>query len=74
MRSTDDKTLSDAEKAEAEALAEKIRGKAKDALAGLDREMRIMKWPAEFRAVLWGVVGHMALLRGAAAAAEGEQK
>lgn len=47
----------------AEVLAEKIAKKAKDALADLDREMDIMKWPPEFRAILWGAVAHEAALR-----------
>ena len=47
----------------AEALAAKIAEKASDTLARLDREMDIMKWPAEFRAIMWGAVAHAATLR-----------
>lgn len=52
----------------AEALAAKIERKANDTLAALDREMDIMKWPPEFRAIMWGAVAHAAALR------EGESK
>lgn len=45
------------------ALAEKIAKKAADTLAPLQREMDIMKWPPEFRAILWEAVSqHAALL------------
>lgn len=39
-----------------QALAEKIVAKASDALGALDREMRIMKWPNEFRVIMWEAV------------------
>lgn len=45
----------------AQALAEKITSKAEDALSGIDQE--IMKWPAEFRAIMWGAVVEVASLR-----------
>ena len=47
----------------AEALAQKIARKAADTLASLDREMAIMKWPAEFRAIMWNAVAHDASIR-----------
>ncbi len=50
--------MSHAEKAEA--LAGKITDKAADALSALDREMAIMKWPAEFRAIMWDAVAELA--------------
>lgn len=53
--------MSDIKKAEA--LAEKIASKAEDALAGLEREMAIMKWPPDFRAIMWGAVARAASLR-----------
>lgn len=34
----------------------KIRRKVDDLLTPLGREMRIMKWPAEYRAILWEAV------------------
>ena len=40
----------------AQALAEKITQKAHDAFAGVEREMMIMKWPAEFRAIMWHAI------------------
>jgi hypothetical protein len=40
----------------AQALAEKITQKAHDAVAGVEREMAIMKWPAEFRAIMWHAI------------------
>jgi hypothetical protein len=46
--------------AKALALAEKIAAKAEEALAGLDREMAIMKWPPEFRKIMWDAVAHLA--------------
>jgi hypothetical protein len=49
----------------AEAIAEKIAKKAEDTLAGLEREMDIMKWPQEFRAIMWNAVAHAASLRAA---------
>lgn len=48
-------------------LADKITDKADDALSQLEREMIIMKWPADFRALMWRVVAEMA--RGRAEAA-----
>lgn len=53
--------MSDIKKAEA--VAEKIAKKAEDTLAALEREMDIMKWPPEFRAIMWGAVAHAATLR-----------
>ncbi len=47
----------------AQALAEKITSKAEGALDGLEREMAIMKWPAEFRAIMWGAVAEIASRR-----------
>jgi hypothetical protein len=44
----------------ADDLAEKLTGKAQDALAGIEREMIIMKWPAEFQAIMWDVVATVA--------------
>jgi len=45
------------------ALATKISAKAEDALARLDHEMTIMKWPAEFRAIMWETVADIASRR-----------
>ncbi len=55
------------DKAKAQALANKITSKAEDALSGLDREMAIMKWPAEFRAIMWEAVVELAARRAAGA-------
>lgn len=44
-------------------LAEKITQKAADALDTLEREMIIMKWPAEFRAIMWSAVAQTATIR-----------
>ena len=38
------------------AMVEKISRKVDDALAPLQREMQIMKWPAEYRAIMWEAV------------------
>lgn len=51
--------------AKATGLAEKITDKAQGALADLDREMAIMKWPAEFRAIMWEAVADLAARRAA---------
>lgn len=53
--------------AKAKALAEKIEKKASDALDSLEREMAIMKWPAEFRAIMWSAVAEIATRRAEAA-------
>lgn len=47
----------------ANAVAEKVTKKAEDTLDGLEREMIIMKWPAEFRAIMWGAVAAIASQR-----------
>lgn len=47
------------------ALADKITTKAEDTLSSLDREMAIMKWPAEFRAIMWETVAAVASQRAA---------
>lgn len=47
----------------ANALAEKIAAKASAALDGLEREMLIMKWPAEFKAIMWDAVAATATSR-----------
>lgn len=49
------------------ALATKISAKAEDTLARLDHEMTIMKWPAEFRAIMWEAVVDAARIRAEAA-------
>lgn len=47
----------------ATALAGKITGKAEDALAALEREMTIMQWAPEFRAIMWSAVAEVASRR-----------
>lgn len=47
----------------AQALAGKIATKAEDALGSLEREMAIMKWPPEFRAIMWDAVAETAARR-----------
>lgn len=44
-------------------VANKIAAKAEGALHGLDREMIVMKWPAEFRVILWEAVAAIAMQR-----------
>lgn len=44
-------------------LADKIVAKAEESLASIEREMIIMKWPAEFRAIMWGTVADIASKR-----------
>lgn len=56
----------------AQALAEKIMSKAEDVLAGIEREMVIMKWPSEFRAIMWVAIAKVAFRREDAARREPE--
>jgi hypothetical protein len=41
-------------------IAHQITTKAEEAVAGLDREMALRKWPAEFRAIMWDAVALVA--------------
>lgn len=45
------------------ALATKISAKAEETLAGVEREMTIMKWPDEFRAIMWEAIANTAAIR-----------
>ncbi len=58
----------------AQALADKITAKAADALSGLDREMTIMKWPAEYRRIMWEAVAHEAANRACEAREQAGEK
>ncbi len=49
------------------ALADHITAKAEEAVADLDREMALRKWPAEFRAIMWDAVAIVASSRAASA-------
>jgi len=49
------------------AVAGKIVVKAEGALAGLEREMVVMNWPGEFRAILWETIADIATRRALAA-------
>jgi hypothetical protein len=49
--------------AKAKALAAKIEEKAAEALSLLDRQMSVMQWPAEFRAIMWQAVAEVATRR-----------
>lgn len=51
-------------------LAEKITAKAEEAVACVGMEMNIMKWPAEFRAIMWDAVAIVANSRAAEARGE----
>lgn len=46
--------------AKAIALAEKITKKAEEALDRTALEMTLMKWPAEFRAIMYGAIADLA--------------
>lgn len=50
-----------------EQLAERIAKKAAGTLDSLELEMTIMKWPSDFRAIMWGAVAHEAAIREKAA-------
>jgi hypothetical protein len=45
------------------ALATKISAKAEETLAGIEREMHIMKWPNEYRAIMWEAISDAAKAR-----------
>jgi hypothetical protein len=45
-----------------DSVAEKMMLKAVTALSGLEREMEVMKWPPEFRAIMWRTIAHLATL------------
>ena len=56
--------------ADPQAVAEKIAAKAAATLNPLEQEMNLMRWPNEFRTIMWqAVADHAALL-----AAETAQK
>lgn len=44
-------------------LADKITAKAEETLARLEHEMTFMKWPAEFRGIMWEAVAIVATQR-----------
>lgn len=44
-------------------VAERVSARATEALGELDREMKLMKWPAEFRAIMWEAVADLASRR-----------
>lgn len=52
--------------AKAKALATKIQKRADESLAPIAREMLVMQWPAEYRAIMWQAVAEEALRRAAA--------
>lgn len=54
--------------AKAKALAEKIQKRADEALRPLAREMLVMQWPAEYRAIMWQAVAEEAMRRSVAEA------
>lgn len=49
------------------ALATKISAKAEETLSRTQTEMDIMKWPAEFRAIMWEAIADAARIRAEAA-------
>lgn len=44
----------------AEALSEKIVSKAEETLQALKIEMALMKWPPEFRKIMWETIADLA--------------
>lgn len=44
-------------------LADKITAKAEEAVADLELEMTLRKWPADFRAIMWDAVALVAQSR-----------
>lgn len=51
----------------AQAVADKVMKKAGDALDNLEWEMTIMRWPPEFRVIMWSAVAEIANQRAQAA-------
>lgn len=51
---------------QAKALADKIEKKARDLIAPLETEMRIMGWRPEFQEIMWTAVAQEAMARAAA--------
>ncbi len=49
------------------ALATKISAKAEETLSRTQVEMDIMKWPNEFRAIMWEAIADAARIRAEAA-------
>jgi hypothetical protein len=45
------------------ALASTISTKAEETLANVEREMMLMKWPDEFRAIMWEAIADTAAIR-----------
>jgi hypothetical protein len=45
------------------ALATKISAKAEETLAKLEHEMNVMKWPDEYRAIMWEAVADTARIK-----------
>jgi hypothetical protein len=41
---------------QAMALAGRISAMAEDVLSGIDRSMKIMKWPNEFKIIVWEAI------------------
>ncbi len=47
----------------ATAVARKLSAKAEDALAGIEREMILMEWPAEFQKMIWLAISSLAIAK-----------
>lgn len=45
------------------ALADKLTAKAEGVLAGIEMEMIVMKWPSDFRVIMWETIAHIASIR-----------
>lgn len=59
---------------EAADLAMKITLRAEDALRELDQTMTFGRWPADFRAIMWGAVADIAFKRKVEAEAVAQHK
>lgn len=49
------------------AVADKIRNKAEDYLVRMERELAVMGWKPEFRAIMWIAISEAAAKRATAA-------
>lgn len=64
--------VADPEMYRAVKLAEKIKIKADTTLRILELEMRAMKWPNEYRTIVWEAVAHEAMRRAEEARSNGQ--
>ncbi len=55
------------------AIADEVVSKAEGALAAIERELIVMKWPPEFCAIMWDAIADIASRRALKARSEMEK-